>query len=222
MNAIPFKGQAEIERLLVENIPKDVFMSLEDAYRDGDRRGREHGARFSPGHRRSAGGHAKHFALNETFFVALEAHGANPTALCGNRVVVGRIGKCNLSRMNVPDHKWADLRRGKTRRLLAKINTAVARRCVQGDFFAVGEDEILESSVFILGVMDGQDENGMAQLTNVLVALPAPDLGSWLYKEPLAKVLALYDVPAPVVQPDNARPVLKSTLVKKTGNDQGN
>ncbi len=222
MSQIPFKGQAEIERMLVENIPKDVFMALEDAYRDGDRRGRQEGAKFSAGHRRSAGGQAKHFALNEAFFVALEAHGGSPTPLCGNRVVVGRLGKCNISRLNVPDHKWADLRRGKTRRQLAKINTAVARRYVQGDMFALGDEPISESSVFILGVMDGQDENGMAQLTSVLVALPAPDLRSWLYKEPLAKVLALYDVPAPVVQPDNVKPVLKSTRIKKTGNDQGN
>lgn len=222
MNPIPFKGQAEIEQLLIESIPKDVFMALEDAYRDGDRRGREQGAKFSPGHRRSAGGQAKHFALNETFYVVLEAHGANPAPLRGNRVVIGRLGKCNISRMNVPDHKWADLRRGKTRRLLAKINTAVALRYVQGDLFAKGKQPISETSVFILGVMDGLDENGMTQLTNVLVALPAPDLRSWLYKEPLAKVLALYDVPTPVVQPDNVKPKLKSTRIKKTGNDQGN
>jgi len=76
MSAI--EGQAQLEKLIVANIAKDAFMALEDAYRDGDRKGREYGARFAPGHRRSAGGQDKHFALNESMFVALEAHGANP------------------------------------------------------------------------------------------------------------------------------------------------
>ena len=216
------EGQAQLEKLIVANIAKDAFMALEDAYRDGDRRGREYGARFAPGHRRSAGGQDKHFALNETMFVALEAHGANPTALRGNRVVVGRLGKFNVARLNVPGHKWVDLRCGKTRPQLAKINTAIERRYVQNDLFAKSDGEISEATLFILGVMDGQDENGLSQLTTVMVALPAPDLRSWLYIQPLSKILALYEAPETVVQPDNAKPVLKSVPNKKTGDDQGN
>lgn len=222
MSSIPLEGQAQLEKLIVANIPKDAFMALEDAYRDGDRKGREYGARFACGHRRSAGGQAKHFALNETMFVALEAHGANPTPLRGNRVVVGRLGKFNVARLNVPSHKWVDLRRGKTRPQLAKINTAIERRYVQSDLFAKPNDEISEATLFILGVMDGQDENGLSQLTTVMVALPAPDLRSWLYVQPLSRILALYEVPASVVQPDNVKPVLKNVRTKKTGDDQRN
>ncbi len=222
MSLIRFEGQAQLEQLIVANIPKDAFMALEDAYRDGDRKGREYGARFALGHRRSAGGQNKHFALNETIFTALEAHGANPTPLRGNRVVVGRLGKFNVARLNVPGHKWVDLHRGKTRPQLAKINTAIARRFVQEDLFAKPDGEISEATLFILGVMDGQDENGLSQLTTVMVALPAPDLQSWLYIQPLSKILALYEVAEPVVQPDNAKPVLKRVPKKKTGDDKRN
>ena len=62
------------------------------------------------------------------------------------------------------------------------------------------------------------DEGGF----QVMVALPAPDLRSWLYIQPLSKILALYEAPETVVQPDNAKPVLKSVPNKKTGDDQGN
>lgn len=222
MSSISFEGQGQLEKLIVESIPKDALMALEDAYRDGDKKGREHGARFAFGHRRSAGGQAKHFALNEAVFAALQAHGANPTPLRGNRVVVGRLGKFNIARLNVPGHKWVDLSRGKTRPQLAKINTSIERRYVQNDMFAVPDGEISEATLFILGVMDGQDENGLSQLTTLMVALPAPDLRSWLYIRPLTTILSLYDEPVPVVQPDHAKPVLKSGRIKKTGDDQGN
>jgi hypothetical protein len=222
MSSIPFEGEVQLEKLIVANIPKDAFMALEDAYRDGDRKGREYGARFAPGHRRSASGQDKHFALNEAMFDALEAQGANPTPLRGNRVVVGRLGKFNVARLNVPGHKWVDLRRGKTRPQLAKINTAIERRYVQQDLFDSPEGEISEATLFIVGLMDGQDVNGLSQLTTVMVALPAPDLRSWLYFQPLSKILALYEDPAPVVQPDHAKPVLKSVHIKKTGDDQRN
>lgn len=222
MSLIPFEGLEQLEKLIVANIPKDTFMAFEDAYRDGDRRGRELGARYSQGHRRSAGGQIKHFLLNETMFVAMEAHGANPTPLCGNRVVVGRLGVFNVARLNVPAHKWVAMNRGKTRPRLAKINTAVERRYVQPDFFAKADAEVSEATLFIVGVMDGQDENGLAQLNQVLVAMPAPDLESWLYIEPLSKILALYEAPERAVQPDNVRPVLKKVPSKKTGDDQRN
>lgn len=222
MSSILSASQAQLEKLIVANIAKDAFMAFEDAYRDGDRRGREYGARFASGHRRSAGGQDKHFALNETMFVALEAHGANPTALRGNRVVVGRLGIFNVARLNVPGHKWVDLRRGKTRPQLAKVNTAMERRYVQSDLFAKQDGDISEATLFILGVMDGLDENGLSQLTTVMVALPAPDLRSWLYIKPLSNILALYDIPELVAQPDNAKPVLRSTPIRKTGDDKGN
>lgn len=222
MSLIRYEGLAQLEQLIVSNIPKDAFMALEDAYRDGDQRGRQIGALFSQGHRRSAGGQAKHFVTNETFFIAMEAHGANPTALRGNNVVVGKLGIFNIARLNVPAHKWVALNRGKTRPRLAKLNAAAELRYVQEDMFQKPERDISEATLFIVGVMDGQDENGLAQLTQVLVAMPAPDLESWMYLEPLSKILALYEAPERVVQPDNVRPKLKSVPSKKTADDQGN
>jgi hypothetical protein len=74
-------------------------------------------------------------------------------------------------------------------------------------------------TIFILGVMDGADENGIAQLTQVMIAVPAPDLRSWLYLKSVPDFLKLYDQADSVVQLDNAQPKLKKQPKKQTGND---
>lgn len=223
MNAIPFDGPSEFEKLIVNNIPKDVFMALEDAYHDGDRKGRASGADFAKGHRASAVGSNRHFALNETFHTALTVHGGNPPPLKGNKVVIGRIGIFNIARLNVPNHKWVNLDRGKARPQLAAINVSLQQRYMQPDFFAPQTGEVSNATLFILGMMDGLDSNGLTQLTTVLVAAPSPDLKSWLYIQPLQRIKALYEIPEQSKQPDNAKPVFKGVVRKKqSGDDQRN
>lgn len=92
---------------------------------------------------------------------------------------------------------------------------------MQGDFFAVAR-EVAGGTIFILGVMEGIDINGIAQLTQVMVALPAPDMKSWLYISTMADFLKLYDRLDTSVQPDNAVPKLKTRPKKQTDHDQGN
>jgi hypothetical protein len=70
--------------------------------------------------------------------------------------------------------------------------------------------------------MDGIDTNGITQLSEVQIALPAPDMKSWLYKRTIKHFLSLYDQVDNIVQPDNALPKLKQQPKKQTGNDQGN
>lgn len=70
--------------------------------------------------------------------------------------------------------------------------------------------------------MDGVDTNGLAQLTQVMVALPATDMKSWLYISSMADFLKLYDQTSANVQPDNAVPKLKVQRKKQNDNDQGN
>ena len=221
MSDQPVDGKKELEQLIIKNIPRDALMACQDAYHDGDTQGRLHSALFVSGHKPSAAGQNKHFFINETFHEALLAHGASPTPLCGTRLVIGRLGVFNIVRLNVPGHKWTNLRRSTTRSKLAELNNSIESKYVQGDLFAVPH-EVADGTIFILGVMDGIDANGIAQLTQVMVALPAPDMKSWLYISTLADFLKLYDQLDSAVQPDNAVPKLKAQPKEQTDNDQGN
>lgn len=219
----PFAGsKKELEQLIVTNVPKDLLMACEDAYRTGDQQGRQHSAIYQAGHRASAVGQSKHFFINETFHEALQAHGATPTSLCGTRLVVGRMGIFNIARLNVPGHKWVNLRSSSTRSRLAELNSNIERKYVQGDMFVQQPREVAVGTIFILGVMDGADANGLSQLTQVMVALPAPDMKSWLYISSIADFLKLYDQIDTSVQPDKAVPKLKVQRKKQNDNDQGN
>lgn len=221
MDRLASDGKKGLEQLIVTNIPKDVLMACEDAYRTADYQGRQHSAAFMAGHRASAAGQSKHFFTNETFYEALQAHGANPTPLCGTRLVVGRLGIFNIARLNVPGHKWVNLRRSTTRARLSELNSNIEKKFVQGDLFAKPK-VVAEGTIFILGVMDGIDENGLRQLTQVMVALPAPDMKSWLYLNSMAEFLRLYEEHTSDSQRDNAMPKLKAQRKKQDGNDKGN
>ncbi|WP_312438504.1 hypothetical protein [Janthinobacterium sp.] len=218
MNAKSPSSLRELEQLIIEHIPRDVFMACEDAYYDGDETGRIQSAAFAKGHRPSAAGQIKHFRINEAFHEALDAQGAEPSPLKGTRLVIGRLGIFNVVRLNVPGHKWFSLRRSATRKSLAELNDNIERKYVQSDMFADAADPT-GGTIFILGVMDGVDENGIAQLTQVMVALPAPDMKSWLYKSTISDFLSLYDQADVAGQIDKAQPTLKTQPKKQTGND---
>jgi hypothetical protein len=210
----------QLEQLIIRNIPRDALMAFEDAYRDGDIRGRAQASSFASGHRPSAAGQVKHFYTNETFHEALQVHDAEPTPLRGTRLVVGRLGIFNIARLNVPGHKWVHLRRSATRKKLSELNLSIEEKYVQGDFFSK-EQEVASGTIFMLGVMDGLDTNGIAQLTQVMVALPAPDMKSWLYISTMTDFLNIYDRIDTPVQSDKAVPKLKKQQKKQAKNDKG-
>lgn len=217
-------GQKALEKLIAKNVPRDVFMALEDAAVDGDSKGRAQAALFARGHKRTAAGHLKHLHSNETFHEALRAHGANPSPLRGTSLVVGRLGVFNVARLNVPGHKWTKLRRSSNRAKLALLNGHIQRKYVQSDLFAE-QPNVAEATLFFLSVMDGEDENGLSQLTQCMVALPAPDLNSWLYLKPLKEFMKVYDRAPGGLQVDKVVPRLKGAQQKKntgTEDDNGN
>lgn len=221
MNSFETKGQKALEKLIAQHVPRDAFMAFEDAYFDGDTQGRSRAGAFANGHKRSAAGSIKHFYTNETFYEALLAHGASPSPLRGTSLVVGRLGIFNVVRLNVPGHKWTNLRRSSTRKTLAELNQHIQRKYIQSDFFAETA-EVAQATLFVLGVMDGEDENGLAQLTQCMVAIPAPDMRSWLYLKTMAEFVKVYDSTS---QTDNAVPKLKEAQQLKntgTGNDNRN
>lgn len=209
-------GQKELEQLIIKNIPRDVFMACQDAYHAGDLEGRLQSVGFASGHKSSAAGHNKHFRINERFHEALQAHGANPTPVRGTRLVIGRLGIFNIVRLNVPGHQWTDLGRSATRKKLAKLNNNIEKKYVQGDLFAKPR-EVAVGTIFIVGVIDGMDTNGISQLTEVMVALPAPNMKSWLYINTMADFLQLYDQQTDPT--DGAVPTLKIQPKKQTDHD---
>jgi hypothetical protein len=221
MTKMPPTSLEELEQLITSHVPRDLCMACEDAYYNGDGKGRLQASAFAKGHRPSAAGQVKHFYINEAFHEALQVHGAEPTPLRGTRLVIGRVGIFNIVRLNVPGHKWVNLRRSATRTALAELNDIIERKYVQSDFFSEA-GEPTGGTIFILGVMDGTDTNGVAQLTQVMLALPAPDMKSWLYISTISDFLKLYDVADPIVQLDNALPKLKIQPKKQTENDQRN
>lgn len=221
MATSPTDGIEALEQLIVQNVPRDALMACEDAYHSGDAKARTQASGFAQGHRPSAVGSVKHFYINESFHEALLAHGADPTPLRGTRLVVGRWGIFHVARLNVPGHQWVNLRRSATRKKLAEINQSIERKYVQRDLFNEASDTAA-GTIFILGVMDGVDANGVAQLTQVKLALPAPNMKSWLYMKSLTEFLSLYEQTNTAEQPDNAKPKLKTQPKKQTGNDEGN
>ncbi|NKI72373.1 hypothetical protein GN109_23385 [Collimonas pratensis] len=218
MTNTPAAGLKELEQLIIHHIPRDALMAFEDAYYGGDTKGRAQASAFALGHRPSAAGQVKHFYTNESFHEALQTHGAEPTPLRGTRLVVGQLGIFNVARLNVPGHKWVNLQRGATRKKLAELNDSIGRKYVQCDLFTE-VSEPTGGTIFIVGVVDGVDENGIAQLTQVMLALPAADMKSWLYRSTIADFLKLYEQHDASVQPDNAQPILKTHTKKQTGND---
>lgn len=225
MSAVPTLsklGPQELEKLIKENIPRDFLMAFEDACRDADRKCIEHAKLFKKSHRSSGAGQNRHFFMNELIHEAFAIHGANPTPLSGAKVVVGRLGIFNLARQNVAGYKWQKLRKSSTRSKLARVNEAIEQTYVQPSLLEA-ERNVQEGTIFLLCVMDGWDADvGIAKLTEVMIALPAPDMNTWLYRKPLTEFLKLYDLPENTNQQDGAVPKLKAQTKKQTGNDQGN
>lgn len=226
MSAVPTLsklGPQELEKLIKENIPRDALMAFDDAYKAGDKKCIAHAPKlFEQGHRPSGAGQIRHLFVNESFHEALAVHGADPTPLSGTKLVVGKIGIFSIARLNVPGHKWVRLKNSKTRRQLAQLNTVIERTYIQDDMFEA-EKTVSAGTIFILGVMDGWNADAkITALTQVMVALPAPDMESWLYIKPLTEFLKLYDLPENTNQQDGAVPKLKAQTKKQTGNDQGN
>lgn len=61
MATSPADGIEALEQLIVQNIPRDALMACEDAYHNGDVKGRTQASAFAQGHRPSAAGQVKHF-----------------------------------------------------------------------------------------------------------------------------------------------------------------
>lgn len=208
MNLTPKKPT--IESLIVANVPRDLLMAMEDALITGTQQGAQDAGTLCKGHIAHAVGQMRHFRMNEAFSDALNAADANPTPINGNRLVVGRIGIVSLARLNVSSHLWSNAKRSKARRQLAMLNRQI-EQLVNPDLFDPCKPATV-ATVFAVAVFDRAVGNPLAELVRVDIAIPRADMDGWLYRQPVAKVIELYDVPATLTQPDNAIPVLKTSI----------
>lgn len=204
----------------MRDIPRDALMAFEDACFGGDHIGRMRSASYALDHRSRVAGQNKHFAMNEAFHEALAVHGGEPSSLSRSCPVIGRFGIFSIARLNLSGHEWSKLARaGVTRKRLAELNVLIRRKYVQPDLFVTGVEEVHQGAVFIVGLMDGLDANKIPQLTQVMIAVPDPDLKGFLYIKPLREFIQLYDQAQVVAPIDAAIPKLKVVPKKQTDND---
>ena len=147
---MPDSKQITIASLLIQHIPRDLIMGVEDALFTGALRGTSAGAGMNSGHRSHAVGQMRHFHMNETFRDALEVAGTNPTQLKGNRVVIGKAGIFALGRFNISNGVWNNGRRSRTRREMALANLSIEPLVIP-DLFETYQPATKNTVAFVAG-----------------------------------------------------------------------
>lgn len=209
---MPISPPVTIASLLVQHIPRDLIMGVEDALLTGARRGFGVGAEMKQGHRAHAVGQMRHFHMNETFRDALEAGGTNPTQIKGNRVVVGNAGIFALGRFNISNGVWNNGRRSRTRREMALANASI-EPLVMPDLFE-SYKPTSKATVFFVGVFDRSVQDTMAIPMSIDVAVPDHELKGWLFRMSTTNFLAIYESQTVAdAQPDLAMPLLKAGVI---------
>lgn len=205
---MPNPEQPTITSLLLQHIPRDLIMGVEDALLTGAQRGTSAGAGMNPGHRSHAVGQMRHFHMNETFRDALEAAGTNPSQIMGNRVVTGKAGIFALGRFNISNGVWNNGRRSRTRREMAMANLSI-EPLVTPDLFDAYQPAT-KATVFFVGVFDRSVQDSAAVPMSIDIAVPDHELKEWLFRMPTTQFLRFYEQESSTEeQLDLAVPMLK-------------
>ncbi len=183
--------QPTIASLLVQHIPRDLIMGVEDALLIGAQRGTSAGAAMNPGHRSHAVGQMRHFHMNETFRDALDAAGTNPTQIKGNRVVTAVSGIFALGRFNISNGVWNNGRRSRTRREMAMANLSI-EPLVTPDLFDAYQPAT-RATVFFVGVFDRSVQDTAAIPLSIDITVPNHELKEWLFRMSTTQFLTLYE-----------------------------
>lgn len=201
-----------IASLLLRDIPRDLVMGVEDALFSGAVRGTKAGEGMANGHKPHVVGQMRHFHMNEAFWSALHAAGAEPTPIKGNQVIVGRCGVFRVGRFNVANGIWNNGKRSRSRREMALANRGI-EPLVRPDLF---EDfkPVTQGCIFFVGVFDRACGHLDAKPISIDVAVPDHRMESWLFRMSTTSLLALYDAPAET-QPDLAVPTLKTGVLEQ-------
>lgn len=209
------KSSKAIQKLLINSIPRESVLAIEEALEAAAKVAYESTVMSHPGHLANELGSVRHFRANEAFFEVLAAHGASPTPLHGNGLVVGQIGGFKIARFNARRGPWNNARRSRKRMALVQGNEYIAE-LVQGSLFAPQQQQTASGIVFFV-VEFG--ETADPRPLDILVAVPAPGMKSWLYCESIIKFLQGYNEPSQ--QDDLATPVLKASVKTRKDNEGG-
>lgn len=205
-----FGRKDTIADLLLESIPRDLLMGVEDALLSGAMRGFEAAKGMNEGHLPTALGQMRHFHMNEAFNDALTVAGANPTPIRGNSIVVGHSGLFRLSRFNLSAGVWNNGRRSRTRRQMAEANRAI-EQLVQPSLFDA--QPITAGTAFFVASFSGSVKVQPESPIAIYLAVPDPEMKRWLFQAPLSMLIARCDVTPP--QADTAVPKLKKGIIER-------
>lgn len=194
-----------IQDLLVENIPRELVLSLEEAFEAASARALDASLGMRDGHLANVLGQMRHFHLNEAFADALENAGASPTPVIGNSLVVGQVGIFRIARFSVNHGIWYNARRSRLRRKLAEINRSIEQLVQPGLFEHSGP--ATEATVFIVTLFSGSTSHLPERPIDIQLAVPDSKMDQWLYCESISKFAQAYS--EPIAQQDEAIPTLK-------------
>lgn len=206
-----------IQELLVTHIPRELVLAVEEGLEMAARRAYSAAAGMKDGHLPNVIGQMRHFHMNETFYDSLEGAGASPSPLRGNSLVVGRAGIFQLGRFNVSQGPWYNARRSRMRRMMSEANRSIEPLVQPGLFEIAGP--ATEATVFFAAVFSGSLAESPDRPIDIQIAVPDSNMRQWLFCESLSKFVLAYNKPS--TQVDEAKPVLKSNVRKKKGNEDG-
>lgn len=199
-----------IADLLIQNVPRNLVMGVEDACEAGALRAHLATKDMDDKHRKNALGQMRAFHMNEMFDEALQAADAVHTPLQGNSVVVGKAGIFKFSRVNMSSAMWNNCRRSAIRRQLSEANQSMTQ-LVQPSLFA--QEPITTGTFFFVACFSGSLTNQPEKPLEIHIAVPDAQMTGWLFREPLYRFLARYDE-ALQQQIDLAKPKLKTGLLE--------
>jgi hypothetical protein len=208
------KSSKSIQKLLINSIPRELVLAVEEALEAAAKIAYESTVMSHPGHFANELGSTRYFRTNEAFFEVLAAHGASPTPLKGNELVVGQVGGFKIARFNVRVGPWYNARRSRRRMALVQGNEYIAE-LVQGSLFESQQQVATGIAFFVAEFGEGADPRPL----DILIAVPAPGMKNWLYCESISKFLQGYNEPSQ--QDDLATPVLKASVKTRKDNEGG-
>lgn len=199
-------------------LPRSLVLTIGQSLSAGAVRAHAASKHMRDGHRANVLGSMRHFHMNETFSDALEEANVKATPLQGNKVIVGEIGPVRFGRFNLPKGIWNNARRSKSRRAMAEANAAVKSNML-GDLFGA-PPEVHTMSAFFVAVFSGSKHVSPEAPISIDIAVPAPDMKSWLFSEPLSQFIDGYMIiDDNKEQVDGAFPALRAVKIPKNNGD---
>ena len=196
-----------IPSLLLNSVPRELVMSVEDALNQGASRAYFSASGMEDGHLPHVVGQLRHFQMNEAFHRALAANEAQPSPIRGNGLITGRAGLFTLGRFNIPAGFWINGRRSHTRQQMALANKAL-EPLVQGALFEQYQTPATAVAFFV-ACFSGSLRVSPEGPVSIHIAVPNHDMRGWLFREPLSSFLHRYEPAASDVQVDLVKPTLK-------------